>query len=90
MNKLETPNPPADVVLKWGALLACAALGAIALYSAGVGLIDPKMHRAGGFGLALLVEVYAARVKRRSGETSLEFTNLLHTIIDFAMVAAGL
>jgi|GEM_PF-7035391 len=39
---------------------ACFGLGIIALYSSGIGLIDPKFHRAVGFGLALIVAVPGA------------------------------
>ena len=42
------------------ASLACLALGVITLYSSGVGLIDPKLHRAAGFALALLVGLVVA------------------------------
>ena len=44
--------------------LACFLLGAIALYSSGIGLIEPKFHRAAGFALALIVGVSASRAKR--------------------------
>ncbi|MEP4803662.1 MAG: hypothetical protein ABJZ69_04590, partial [Hyphomicrobiales bacterium] len=43
---------------------ACVALGVIALYSSGIGLLDPKMHRAGGFALALIVGIAASRLSR--------------------------
>lgn len=46
--------------------LACFLLGLIALYSSGVGLIEPKFHRAAGFALALIVGVAASRAKRRA------------------------
>ena len=51
-------------LLHGAALLAAVALGVIALYSSGVGLIDPKLHRAGGFALALIVAVSVARVRK--------------------------
>jgi len=47
-------------------VLACAALGVIAIYSSGLGLLDPKMHRAGGFALALIVGVALSRRKRNN------------------------
>ena len=40
---------------------ACLALGLIALYSAGVGLVDPKLHRALGFALSLVVAIAVSR-----------------------------
>lgn len=90
MTNSDIQNQSVDSILKWAALLGCVALGAIALYSSGVGLIDPKVHRAGGFGLALLVGVYAARSKRQGTQAPQGISNLLHSIIDFALIAAGL
>jgi len=65
------------------ATVACLALGLITLYSSGIGLIDPKLHRAAGFGLALIVAV-AVSQKRRGGTTP------LHLAIDVVLVVAGL
>ncbi|WP_305984910.1 TRAP transporter fused permease subunit [Roseibium sp. MMSF_3544] len=65
------------------ATVACLALGLITLYSSGIGLIDPKLHRAAGFGLALIVAV-AVSQKRRGGTTP------LHLAIDVVLVLAGL
>ena len=45
----------------WGAILAAGFLGIIALYSSGIGLLDPKLHRAGGFILAILVGLAVSR-----------------------------
>lgn len=55
-------------LLHTAALLAAVALGVIALYSSGVGLIDPKLHRAGGFALALIVAVSVARVRKAEAQ----------------------
>lgn len=44
--------------------VACFILGVIALYSSGIDLIDPKLHRASGFALALIVAVAASRGRR--------------------------
>ena len=44
--------------------LACLALGLIAIYSSGIGLIEPKFHRAAGFALALVAGVALARFGR--------------------------
>jgi len=71
------------------AAIACILLGAIALYSAGVGLIDPKTHRAAGFALALLVGVAASRMKRANkaqGQTA----EGLHLVVDLGLILAGL
>ena len=62
-------------------VLACAALGVIALYTAGLGLLDAKLHRAAGFALALVVGV--ARSKRDGNVP-------LHIVIDVMMILAGL
>ena len=73
------------------ATLAAATLGAIAFYSSGVGLVDPKLHRALGFALAILVGVALAREKRwqsYSGQPAPSST--LPTLIDIALVLGGL
>jgi len=69
-------------------VLACLALGLIALYSAGLGLIDPKLHRAVGFALSLLAAVAVAR-KRRSPQQNkpLQLANL---IVDIGLILIGL
>ena len=54
-------------------VLSCAALGVIAIYSSGLGLLDPKLHRTMGFALALVVGVVVSRRKRMvadAGSTS--------------------
>ena len=43
---------------------ACFALGLIAVYSSGIDLIDPKLHRAAGFALALVVGIVASHQGR--------------------------
>ncbi|WP_299298165.1 hypothetical protein, partial [uncultured Tateyamaria sp.] len=70
--------------------LACFLLGAIALYSSGLGLIDPKLHRAAGFALALIAGVSAARAKREAGGPLTGAQGSLHLVLDVAMIAAGL
>lgn len=67
----------------FAAALSCLTLGLITLYSSGVGLIDPKLHRAAGFGLALIVAVSVSQ-KRRGGTTP------LHLGLDVALIIAGL
>lgn len=66
--------------------LACFILGLITLYSSGVGLIDPKLHRAVGFALALVVAV-AVSQKRRALHGS---STPGHLVIDLALILAGL
>ena len=70
--------------------LACAALGLIALYSSGIGLLDPKLHRAGGFALALIVGVAAARSKALNTALKSGGYQARHLILDCVMIVAGL
>ena len=69
--------------------IACFALAAIALYSSGIGLIDPKLHRAVGFALALVVAVCVSRTRREDDGQS-GGKALLLSGIDIALVLAGL
>jgi len=62
----------------------------MALYSAGVGLIDPKLHRAAGFALALLVGVALSRGRRNQSDNQTGQSNLLRNVLDIALVIAGL
>lgn len=68
--------------------LACFCLGSIALYSSGVGLIDPKLHRAMGFALALVVAVAASR--KRCSSKIRERLPVLYLAIDLLLILAGL
>lgn len=70
-------------------VLACAALGAIAVYSSGIGLLDPKLHRAAGFALALIVGVAVARRKREAAAQGSAQAGL-HLLLDLALIVAGL
>ena len=72
------------------AVLACAALGAIAFYSSGIGLLDPKLHRAAGFALALIVAVAAARTRREAAGKDTGPRAVLHIGLDIALIAVGL
>ncbi|WP_424831415.1 TRAP transporter permease [Ruegeria sp.] len=67
-------------------MVACCALGLITLYSSGVGLIDPKIHRAAGFALALIVAV-AVSQKRQSIYGELSSARVL---IDIALIVIGM
>ena len=69
--------------------LACFLLGAVALYSSGIGLIEPKLHRAAGFALALIAGVSASRAKREATGPDTGTRRTLHLIIDVVMLAAG-
>ncbi|MBX2883363.1 MAG: TRAP transporter fused permease subunit [Granulosicoccus sp.] len=74
-----------------GVLLAsaCFTLGVMALYSSGIGLIDPKMHRAGGFALSLIVAVVVSRI-RRDASTKGDRHPRLNLVIDTLLVIGGL
>lgn len=67
-------------------LASCCALGLITLYSSGVGLIDPKIHRAVGFALALIVAV-AVSQRRQRVKGELGATRIL---VDTILVIAGM
>lgn len=67
--------------------IACLALGLIALYSAGVDLIDPKFHRAAGFALALVVGIAASHKRRAAPD---EPVPLWQLGIDAVLLIAGL
>lgn len=75
-------------VLTSASVLACALLGVIALYSSGIGLLDPKLHRAGGFALALIVGVAVARKTRSSREMGKGLA-LGHVVLDAVLILAG-
>lgn len=68
---------------------ACFALGVIALYSSGIGLVDPKVHRALGFALALVVGVVLSR-KRREESNQSDRMPRLNLAIDVSLIVAGL
>ena len=70
--------------------LACFLLGAIALYSSGLGLIEAKFHRAAGFALALIVGVAASRAKRAARGPDEGPWAMGHLILDVTMIVAGL
>ena len=62
----------------------------MALYSAGIGLIDPKLHRAAGFALALLVGVALSRGRHNQSDNQTGQSTLLRNVLDIALVIAGL
>ncbi|MEM6461857.1 MAG: TRAP transporter fused permease subunit [Pseudomonadota bacterium] len=70
-------------------VLACAALGGIAVYSSGIGLLDPKLHRAAGFALALVVGVSVSRRSREQSSSENPLPAVLHLVIDVGLIAIG-
>jgi len=69
---------------------ACFLLGAIALYSSGLGLIEPKLHRAAGFALALIAGVAAARARREAKGPVTGSRVTVHLVVDVVLLVAGL
>jgi len=83
---VRTPRLP-DRIMAIIASLACLALGVIAIYSSGIDLIDPKLHRAAGFALALVAGIAAAQQRRLAKGKEI---TLLHWAVDLALLLAGL
>lgn len=69
------------------ATLAGIALGLITLYSSGVGLVDPKFHRAAGCALALLVGLAVSQKRRVAAGKPL---SPVHLAVDAVLLVAGL
>ncbi|MGQ7844536.1 TRAP transporter permease [Granulosicoccus sp. 3-233] len=76
-------------VLSWASVIACAILGAMAIYTSGIGLLDASTQRAGGFALALIVGVAASRSIRNPKQMS-SATSRFHIIMDVILIVAGL
>jgi len=64
-------------------MLAAAALGAITIYISGIGLLDPKMHRAGGFALALIIALAVSQKKsnHKPGSTQAMLAMGVNTVL---------
>lgn len=74
-------------------MCACLILALIALYSSGVGLIDPKLHRSVGFALALIAAVALSRKRgsaKRLKQKSSERLPGPKLVIDLLLILAGL
>ncbi len=76
-------------VLNWASVIACAILGAMAIYTSGIGLLDASTQRAGGFALALIVGVAASRSIRNPKQMS-SASSTFHIIMDVILIVAGL
>ncbi|MEM7299505.1 MAG: TRAP transporter fused permease subunit [Pseudomonadota bacterium] len=74
----------------WASTLACVALGVIALYSSGIGLLDPKLHRAAGFALALVVGIAVSQKKRVDANGASAGFASAQLLVDIAILVAGL
>jgi TRAP transporter 4TM/12TM fusion protein len=84
-----TPNNAAYLYLML-TTCACALLGALALYSSGLALVDPKLHRAVGFALALVAGIVAAHNRRQKAHPNGVSFAKLHYLIDATLLMAGL
>lgn len=71
-------------------ILAAAALGAITIYISGIGLLDPKVHRAGGFALALIAALAVARRKAREKGPQSPMRELVGWGVDAILLIVGL
>ncbi|MEL6677240.1 MAG: TRAP transporter fused permease subunit [Pseudomonadota bacterium] len=67
--------------------LSCLALGLITLYSSGIGLVEPKMHRAAGFALALIVGLHVSQTRRAAKGRPVSTLNIL---LDVGLLLIGL
>ncbi|MEO0915400.1 MAG: TRAP transporter fused permease subunit [Pseudomonadota bacterium] len=85
-------NPPSGIgkLYVLFSALACFLLGAIALYSSGIGLVEPKFHRAAGFALALVVGITASRKRREAKGPVTGSRATIHLVADALMLVAGL
>ncbi|GAB5446249.1 MAG: TRAP transporter permease [Gymnodinialimonas sp.] len=70
--------------------MAAAALGAITIYISGIGLLDPKLHRAGGFALALIAALAVARRKALASGPQSPARAVVSWGIDAVLLVAGL
>lgn len=90
MTDTAVPAPLPVRVLMIVGILAAAGLGAITIYISGIGLLDPKMHRAGGFALALVAALAVARRKARAKAPKSRAREMVALGVDAALLVAGL
>ncbi|MEM6759525.1 MAG: TRAP transporter fused permease subunit [Pseudomonadota bacterium] len=70
--------------------VACFLLGAIALYSSGVDLVEPKFHRAVGFALALVAGIAVSRTRRQEAGPATGAHAAAHLVVDALLLVGGL
>ncbi len=90
MTAEERPSSGTDKVYLLFSGAACFALGVIALYSSGIGLVEPKFHRAAGFALALVVGIAVSRARREEKSPATGVKATFHLVLDAVMLVAGL
>lgn len=88
-NSARQGTPVARLVVFAGAV-AAALLGAITLYTSGLGLLDPKLHRAGGFALALIAGIAVSRTRRDAGRKLTQAQEMMQHGLDLLLLVAGL
>ncbi len=84
------PQNHAETLFAWVSIASCAALGAIALYSSGIGLLDPKMHRAAGFAFALIVGIAVSQKIYAEATDASSAGMWLRVALDTGLLVAGL
>ncbi len=87
MIESSSPTSTPAKIIAGVVVLASFALGAIALYSSGIGLIDPKLHRVAGFALAMVIAISVSRTRR--AQKGLSPPSTLHDIIDLGLIVLG-
>ncbi|MEM6305167.1 MAG: TRAP transporter fused permease subunit [Pseudomonadota bacterium] len=85
-----TPQSGTDRFYLLVSAVACALLGAIALYSSGLGLVEPKFHRAAGFALALIAGVAVSCSRREEANPATGARASFHLIVDALLILGGL
>lgn len=90
MTAQPTPSRRTDLLYALVSAVACFLLGAIALYSSGIDLVEPKFHRAAGFALALFVGVAASRSRREADGPVTGTRATVHIVVDIALIVGGL
>ncbi len=90
MTASSVPSRGTDKLYALVSAVACFLLGAIALYSSGIDLVEPKFHRAAGFALALFVGVAVSRTRRQAAHPATGARDALHLVVDAALIIGGL
>ncbi|MFY0610232.1 MAG: TRAP transporter fused permease subunit [Hyphomicrobiaceae bacterium] len=86
-----TPTRASSTMTGYVSAVISFVLGALAIYSAGFALIDPKLHRASVFALALIVAIAVSRRSREQavGETQSTFVSSLYSLSDVVLLVGG-
>lgn len=90
MTDIAVPAPIPVRALAIAGILAAATLGAITIYISGIGLLDQKLLRAGGFAVALVVALAVARRKAQAKVPQSPARELVAWGVDAVLLIAGL